>query len=43
MKQEPTTYQPKEIEKKIYEICSHRGYFEIDGNEKIQEKNKRFC
>ncbi|MDU9799619.1 class I tRNA ligase family protein, partial [Helicobacter pylori] len=43
MKQEPTTYQPQEIEKKIYEICSHRGYFEIDGNEKIQEKGKRFC
>ncbi|WRE34335.1 valine--tRNA ligase [Helicobacter pylori] len=43
MKQEPTTYQPKEIEKKIYEICFHRGYFEINGNEKIQEKNKRFC
>ncbi|TQR32989.1 valine--tRNA ligase [Campylobacter sp. MIT 99-7217] len=33
----------KSIEKKYYEICEQRGYFEVDGNKKIQEENKFFC
>ncbi|WP_104697012.1 MULTISPECIES: valine--tRNA ligase [unclassified Helicobacter] len=27
----------------IYEICLKRGYFEIDGNKKIQKEGKNFC
>ncbi|TKX29927.1 valine--tRNA ligase [Campylobacter estrildidarum] len=33
----------KEVEEKYYKICEERGYFEIDGNKSIQEKNKIFC
>ncbi|MGH2327756.1 valine--tRNA ligase [Campylobacter taeniopygiae] len=33
----------KEVEEKYYKICEERGYFEIDGNKSIQEKNKNFC
>ncbi|TKX33195.1 valine--tRNA ligase [Campylobacter aviculae] len=33
----------KYIEGKYYQICEERGYFEIDGNKSIQEKNKNFC
>ncbi|MBZ7935803.1 valine--tRNA ligase [Campylobacter sp. B0100352/1] len=33
----------KEVEEKYYKICKERGYFEIDGNKSIQEKNKNFC
>ncbi|VUA74800.1 valyl-tRNA synthetase [Campylobacter coli] len=33
----------KSIEKTYYQICEERGYFEIDGNKAIQEKNKIFC
>ncbi|QOR01805.1 valine--tRNA ligase [Campylobacter sp. 2014D-0216] len=33
----------KSLEKEYYKICEERGYFEINGNEKIQEKGKNFC
>ncbi|HDZ5065972.1 TPA: valine--tRNA ligase [Campylobacter jejuni] len=33
----------KNLEKEYYQICEKRGYFEIDGNKAIQEKNKNFC
>lgn len=33
----------KEVEEEYYKICEERGYFEIDGNKSIQEKNKNFC
>lgn len=36
-------YNPKEIEELYYKIWEERGYFEIDGNQKIQEPNKRFA
>lgn len=36
-------YQAKQIEQIYYQICENRGYFEIDGNKSIQEKNKTFC
>ncbi len=35
-------YNPQEIEKQFYQIWEQRGYFEIDGNKKIQ-KGKTFC
>lgn len=35
-------YNPKEIEEKYYKICEERGYFETNGNEKIQN-GKNFC
>ncbi|BCD62208.1 valyl-tRNA synthetase [Nitratiruptor sp. YY08-26] len=35
-------YNPQEIEKQFYQIWEQRGYFEIDGNKKIQ-KGKNFC
>ncbi len=38
-----TVYSPKEIEEKFYKIWEDRGYFEIDGNKKIQQKDKNFC
>ncbi len=38
-----TIYNPKEIEDKFYKIWEERGYFEIDGNKYIQEKDKTFC
>lgn len=36
-------YQAQQIEQNYYKICEERGYFEIDGNKNIQEKNKTFC
>jgi len=36
-------YNPKEIEDNYYKIWEERGYFEIDGNQKIQEEGKNFC
>ncbi|MBW1358042.1 valine--tRNA ligase, partial [Campylobacter jejuni] len=33
----------KNLEKEYYQICEERGYFEIDGNKTIQEKDKNFC
>lgn len=38
-----TRYNPKEVEKNFYHIWEERGYFEIDGNRDIQEKDKTFC
>ncbi|WP_295419887.1 valine--tRNA ligase [Sulfurovum sp.] len=36
-------YNPKEVEEHYYKIWEERGYFEIEGNEKIQEVGKNFC
>ncbi len=36
-------YNPQEIESRFYKIWEDRGYFEIDGNEAIQEEGKNFC
>jgi len=38
-----TIYDPKKVEDNFYNIWEERGYFEIDGNKNIQEKNKNFC
>ncbi len=35
-------YNPKDVEDKYYKICEDRGYFEIDGNNSIQEEGKTF-
>lgn len=37
-KQEKKTYNPKDIEESLYEICESRGYFEVD-----YSKQKSFC
>ncbi|PAF52326.1 valine--tRNA ligase [Helicobacter sp. 13S00477-4] len=39
---ETKSYNPKEIEKKIYQICKERGYFEVQGNANLQKKDKKF-
>lgn len=36
-------YNPKETEAKYYKIWEDRGYFEIDGNQAIQEAGKNFA
>ena len=36
-------YDPKAVENDTYRLWEERGYFEIDGNAAIQEKNKTFC
>ncbi len=36
-------YNPKEIESSYYKIWEDRGYFEVDGNNSIQENGKNFC
>ena len=33
-------YNPKAVEDSYYKLCEERGYFEIDGNESIQEADK---
>jgi len=33
-------YNPKDVEDKYYKLCEDRGYFEIDGNKSIQEKDE---
>lgn len=33
----------KSIEQNYYKICEQRGYFELDSNKNIQEKDKYFC
>lgn len=38
----PNSYQPKEIESRIYQICKNRGYFEVNGNQNIQKSGKNF-
>lgn len=40
---QPKSYQPKNIESKIYKICKDRGYFEVDGNNNIQKEGKKFA
>lgn len=39
----PNTYNPKEIEESYYRFWEEAGYFEVNGNQKIQKENKRFC
>ncbi|AXX91634.1 valine--tRNA ligase [Malaciobacter molluscorum LMG 25693] len=36
-------YEPSKIEDKFYKIWEDRGYFEIDGNRSIQQKDKNFA
>ncbi len=36
-------YEPSKIEDNFYKIWEERGYFEIDGNKSIQEKDKNFA
>ena len=43
MSEKSTIYNPKNIEDSYYKIWEERGYFEIDGNKEIQEKDKNFC
>ncbi len=43
MSKKTTTYDPKDIEQNYYKIWESRGYFELDGNKKIQKPGKRFC
>ncbi|MBS4240438.1 valine--tRNA ligase [Campylobacter vulpis] len=33
----------KSLEKKYYELCEKRGYFEIDSNKNLQKEGKNFC
>ncbi|MEA1914701.1 MAG: valine--tRNA ligase, partial [Campylobacterota bacterium] len=35
-------YEPKQVEDKYYKIWEDRGYFEIDGNQAIQQEGKNF-
>ncbi len=36
-------YEPSKIEDNFYKIWEERGYFEIDGNKSIQQKDKNFA
>ncbi|WP_456323081.1 valine--tRNA ligase [Hydrogenimonas sp.] len=36
-------YDPHAFEEKFYKIWEDRGYFEIDGNKRIQKSGKNFC
>ncbi|MCB4745096.1 MAG: valine--tRNA ligase [Sulfurovum sp.] len=36
-------YNPKEIEENYYKLWEERGYFEVEGNKKIQQADKTFC
>ena len=36
-------YEPSKVENKFYKIWEDRGYFEVDGNKSIQEKDKNFA
>ena len=42
MSDKSTNYDPKIVEDSYYKIWEERGYFEIDGNLAIQEKEKNF-
>ncbi len=42
MAKEQNHYNPKEIESNYYKIWEERGYFEVDGNENIQQEGKTF-
>ncbi|TLD85098.1 valine--tRNA ligase [Helicobacter sp. MIT 11-5569] len=37
------TYNPKVIEESYYNFCENAGYFEVNGNQKIQKEGKNFC
>jgi valyl-tRNA synthetase len=37
------TYEPNAVEERFYKIWEERGYFEINGNQTIQEENKNFA
>lgn len=39
----PQKMYDKSIEKRYYEICKERGYFELDGNKAIQQNGRNFC
>jgi len=43
MSENSKTYNPKDIEDRYYKIWEERGYFEVDGNKEIQQKDKNFC
>ncbi len=38
-----TTYNPKEVENTYYKLWEDRGYFELEGNKKIQKEGKNFA
>ncbi|HIO90135.1 MAG TPA: valine--tRNA ligase, partial [Campylobacterales bacterium] len=42
MSEKSTNYNPQDIEDRYYKIWEERGYFEVDGNSKIQEDGKNF-
>ncbi len=42
MSEKSKSYNPKEVEDSFYKIWENRGYFEIDGNKKIQQTDKNF-
>jgi valyl-tRNA synthetase len=42
IKKAATTYDPDVIEDNYYKIWEERGYFEVDGNKTIQQKDKNF-
>ena len=43
MNNNESVYNPHNIENEYYRIWEERGYFEIEGNRKIQEEGKNFC
>ena len=43
MSEEQKSAYDKSVEKRYYEICEQRGYFEPQGNAHIQKKGKNFC
>ena len=36
-------YNPQNVENKFYKIWEDRGYFEVEGNQAIQEDGRNFC
>ena len=43
MSEKKNVYDPKEIEESYYKLWEERGYFEVDGNQNIQEDGKNFA
>ncbi len=43
MSEKKNVYDPKEIEESYYKLWEARGYFEVDGNQNIQEDGKNFA
>ncbi len=43
MSEERSVYNPQDTEQTYYKIWEERGYFEIEGNQQIQQKNRNFC